>query len=443
MPPLLGTFGSASARGFGFGLASGATSYLADYVSTSGSYNKGTSVSIDSTGNAYITSAQYYCGLYLGLTKYDSQGVLQYSRRIATPSINGIATVDSSANIYTVCTNSPYMYLQKINNGFSSVTWGQRIAGSTCCYFYQDTSIVKVDSSGNVYAASKFIDNFAGYGVGIALFKYNSSGTLQWKKHYYGSLVGPESQFNGPVGLAVDSSFVYVGGTCNFGGYYTPLIMKIDASTGSISWSKRLEGDGASNGAFMSVATDGSGNVYASGYINNTIGVIVKYDSTGAITWQRSVSGSNYTWLNAITVDSSGNVLVSGRLSSTYDIPVIKLNSSGTVQWQRKWTSSTRYLYGLGIAMSGANPVVSGFSTTTSSTDYRQNSFQLLGDGSKSGSYVLSGTTYVYGASSYTISTSSYTSNNSTPTTANANATGSSFSVTFTTDGGTSTTKVM
>ena len=441
--PLLGTSGAASARGFGFGAVAGITAYLANYVSTSNSYNKGTSAGIDSTGNAYITSTQYYCGTYLAMTKYDSKGVLQYARRIATPAISGIATIDSSANIYTVCTNSPYMYLQKIDTGFSSVTWGQRIAGSTCCYFYQDTSIVKVDSSGNVYAASKFIDNFAGYGVGIALFKYNSSGTLQWKKHYYGSLVGSEPQFNGPLGLATDGSFVYVGGTCNFGGYYVPLIMKIDASTGTISWSKRLEGDGASNGAYMSVTTDGSGNVYACGYINASVGVIVKYDSTGAVTWQKSVSDGNYTWLQSIALDTTGNVFVTGQKSSNLFIPVIKLNSSGTVQWQRQWSCSTRYLYGLSIAMSGANPVVAGYSTNTSSTDYRQNSFQLPGDGSKSGSYSLSGSTYVYGTNTLSVSTSSYTSNNSTPTTVNANATGSSFSVTFTTDDGTNTTTTM
>ena len=64
--------------------------------------------------------------------------------------------------------------------------------------------------------------------------------------------------------------------------------------------------------------------------------LIAKYNSLGNIQWQVSLGDSAANYVEAITVDGSGNVYVAGSTSyGAYRMYVSKLNSSGSVQWTR------------------------------------------------------------------------------------------------------------
>src|SRR6185295_4893356 len=99
-----------------------------------------------------------------------------------------------------------------------------------------------------------------------------------------------------------------------------------------------------------------SGNVYVSGYSTATWGspvraytsgndaFAVKLNSSGALQWNTFLGGSGTEQGNAIAVDGSGNVYVSGLSTATWSVPVraysalndafaAKLNSSGALQW--------------------------------------------------------------------------------------------------------------
>jgi hypothetical protein len=109
-------------------------------------------------------------------------------------------------------------------------------------------------------------------------------------------------------------------------------------SSGALQWQKEL----ASGGPTYGIALDSSANVYVCGRGDtySAIWQVVKYDTSGALQWQKSISPSYGGTVNSVTVDSSGNVYTCGYTATSagelnYDrLQIIKYNTSGTVQWQ-------------------------------------------------------------------------------------------------------------
>ena len=233
-----------------------------------------------------------------------------------------------------------------------------------------------VDSSGNVYLA---VSSSTGTPSGrILVSKYNNLGVLQWQIYiaspYFAAFI------SGP-GLTVDSSGnVYVAGCIyNVSAQQQQFIAKYN-STGTIQWQRSLTDAYTTHSARnVAVAVDSSGNVCVCGYglnaSNQSVGSIVQYNSAGTLQWQRTLLDAgtvHATQLLAITVDSSNNIYVSGRgrNSSNLSIQIIaKYNSTGTIQWQRTLTDAYSTPGGgcYGIAVdSSANVYVCGYGLNAS-----------------------------------------------------------------------------
>ncbi len=110
----------------------------------------------------------------------------------------------------------------------------------------------------------------------IALFKYNTAGTLQWKKQYasaawdnLGDIVG----LNGDMLTLTGGNYSH-----SFAGYPMPpadermMIFRIDSMNGNIQWMKALGGNGRSQGVAMSM--NNNGEIFVSGLSSNTTGDI-------------------------------------------------------------------------------------------------------------------------------------------------------------------------
>jgi hypothetical protein len=69
------------------------------------------------------------------------------------------------------------------------------------------------------------------------------------------------------------------------------------------------------------VACDSTGNIYAVGYegssTNNIETIITKWNTSGALIWQRKISGGSDDRFNGVACDTSGNVYAVGNESST------------------------------------------------------------------------------------------------------------------------------
>lgn len=140
------------------------------------------------------------------------------------------------------------------------------------------------------------------------------------------------------------------------------------------AWStiKYAQGSTAAYG----VASDSSSNVYVCGETNDgqACFAVAKFDSTGALVWQRKVKENNFGRGAAVAVDSSGNVYATGVVvSSTPSVQncvfTVKYNSSGVLQWQRKLTDNSALGYGIAVDASG-NVYVTGVASNDGTNDY-------------------------------------------------------------------------
>ena len=310
----------------------------------SSSGDEGTGVSTDSSGNIYVTG---YTGGGLDgntssggkdifLIKYDSSGTKQWTKQLGTSSGDegrGITT-DSSGNIYV-------------------------------------TGLTQGGLDGNTNSGSNS-EMWADYD--IFLVKYNSSGTKQWTNQLgtSSSACGIDQYktncgISAGNGVSTDSSGnIYVTGYTVGGldgntssGYWDIFLTKYNSS-GIKLWTKQLGNSGNQHG--KDVATDSSGNIYVTGYTageldgNTSSGVsdifLVKYDSSGTKKWTKQLGTSSIDEGTSVTIDSSGNIYVTG-LTYNYldgntgsggagDIFLVKYDSSGTKHWTKQLGTSNK-----------------------------------------------------------------------------------------------------
>ena len=218
---------------------------------------------------------------------------------------------------------------------------------------------VAVASSGNIY----IVGNIS---VFMLIAKYNSSGTLQWQRSL-GSVSLPEEGW----AIAIDpSENVYITGYVDVVGQANNVIIAKYNTSGTIQWQKQLAGVGTRNDYGTSIAVDSASNVYVNAYSNASAGggnfdfLTFKLDSSGNMSWQRSLSGSGGTSSDfgiGIALDSASNVYVAG----------------------------VTYVSGVAVALLTKFP----------------------GDGTLTGTYSLGGFTYTYAASTLTPATSTLADN--------------------------------
>lgn len=274
--------------------------------------------------------------------------------------ILGGSAVDESYGIALDSSDNFYVFGQSTNSGTtdgqlakynkSGVIQWQRRFGLVASQNYGRG--VAVDSSNNIYACSRLDDATGQY---LGLVKYNSSGTIQWQKK-----LGDVPSFTAAgYKVTVDSSNnVYVTGETDTPGRASILLAKYNTS-GAVQFQRTLTnvlGDYAEG-----IDTDSSGNIYVAGYgfnFGESLNIILaKYNSSGTIQWQRKLVTGNSERLNSLAVDSSGNSYGVGHAnnSGTTDIQIVKYNSSGTIQFQRILGGSVGQTTGQSIILDSAN----------------------------------------------------------------------------------------
>jgi hypothetical protein len=258
---------------------------------------------------------------------------------------------------------------------------------------------VAVDGSGNVFVTGYFNGtvDFGGGGLvsagseDIFLAKYDAAGVHLWSQRF-----GSTSYDRGNS-VAVDglgNVFVtgYFNGTVDFGGgglvsagSYDIFLAKYNAD-GVYQWSQRFGSTGMDIG--NSVAVDGLGNVFVTGYFNGTVDFgggglvsagsfdifLAKYNAAGAHQWSQRFGNTGSDYGYSVAVDGSANIFVTGSFWGTVnfgggnlvsagagDVFFAKYNSSGTHQWSRRF-GSTSSDFGNCVAADGSgNVFVTGY----------------------------------------------------------------------------------
>ncbi len=248
-----------------------------------------------------------------------------------------------------------------------------------------------VDPNGNVYVTGEFaglcdFDPSAGTytlqsnggSKDIFLAKYNSSGVLQWAKQISGSSA------ERPNDIACDATGAWIvglfAGTVDFDpsastnnitslGLDDIFFGKYDGS-GNLVWVDRLGSNaGPINDRGLGIVVDASQNCYVTGFIGGNTdmdpgaGSVIfnvastfnaffgKYSSTGAYVFAKQITGS-YSEGDAINIDGSGNIYLTGSYSQTNDFDpnagTANLSTSSALQldiYLAKYTSTGVYTY--------------------------------------------------------------------------------------------------
>lgn len=394
-------------------------------------YNgQSTSVATDSSSNIYVAGFRQSVN-YLEVAKYNSEGVLQWQKEFDFSATTGKKIrIDNSGNVLVAMSNSSEIRVIKLTPA-GAIIWQKNVYGwpSGCGGVQVGYVGVCSDTANNVYLAASPTYTNCLYTYSIT--KLDSSGNVQWSRYLQNNMGA--SDFG--VSIAADSSGnVYAVGSALMagGGYYKAYLVKYDTS-GNLQWQRGIGSGESVNSNFAGVAVDSSGYVYVAGIwgVSNRQALIAKYDSSGTLQWNKTIGAGTPTYGTGLAIDSSSNVYITGQYLFDYRMIMVKYNSSGTLQWQREIISSTtRRSYGYDVSVdANGNPIFLGYNEVGSS-DLRFFIWKLPPDGSKTGTYTLSGTTWTYQASSFTDATPSPVYFTSGPTSTSVSLSTSNSSVT-------------
>ena len=252
---------------------------------------------------------------------------------------------------------------------------------------------VAVDASGNAVMTGR-VESTVDFGGGVvcppaAVFvsKYSPTGATMWSKCLGGVLGGGTGRavaVDGSGNVLVTGRF---SGTIDFGtgpltsaGASSIFLAKYSAA-GAPIWSRAF--GGGLNDVGNGVAVDSGGNVVIVGTASGTVNfgggpitasgytiVVAKFSAAGTHLWSRGIGDSFSNSGNAVAVDPSGNIAVTGAFSGQVnfgggvltsagvDIFLAKLSPTGGHLWSRHFGSALAVHAGNGVACDGSGNVL-------------------------------------------------------------------------------------
>jgi len=378
------------------------------------SYNQQTiafSIAIDSSANVYIGGNYYNSanGINGFVSKYNTNGVLQWSRGQTQTSGTGTAqenctsnfvSVDGSGNVYVggfasdSTNNNLYATLIKYNSS-GTLQWQQNTTSllSNNVNYYARGTFTKVDGFGNIYFSGIFVNNTGGTNSFIS--KYNASGTLQWQQILSNPAVTSANQNDQINSIAIDSSAnVYVVGSSISNantGSNLGFVVKYNAS-GTLQWQRYLY-DGPGKNLFCnSVVVDSLNNLYVSGYFqdsNNSLPAFsLRFPSDGTLEGTYTVgSGQVITYANGSLTNSSGSSLTNSSNSYVADGTSSAISTDGDYYI----VSSSGSGYGNSVAFINAMAINQTYSLGGASVSGGYNTIDVAVDPTGTYAYAIGG----------------------------------------------------
>jgi len=199
--------------------------------------------------------------------------------------------------------------------------------------FVDRGSGIAVDNSGNIYVTG---DSWGpGTKYDYVTVKYDSNGTILWEARYHGLGDMPYYEDYAKAIAVDDNGNVHVTGY-SYGTSlnYDYATVKYD-SNGNELWVARYNGPADLSDFAYAITVDTSGNVYVTGTSEGDYAT-VKYDSEGNQLWIARYDAGNDDEAGDIAVDTNGNIYVTGESEDSKgdpDYATVKYDSDGNQVW--------------------------------------------------------------------------------------------------------------
>ncbi len=380
------TYGGGTYDDFIVKLNNAGTRIWATYFGGTGAEGGGI-LTIDGAGNVYM------CGFTTSVAGISTTGAFQ----------DTFGGGDYDAFLVKVNSDGVEKWATYFGGSGDEFGWGVATDASGNVYMVGQTT-----SAGGIATAGSYQDTIS---VGVSnapdafLVKFDSLGARQWAT-YYG---GGDRDFGFGVATDLSGNVFITGNTAsldlpasagayqsgNAGGTYDAFLAKFNSS-GTRLWGTYY--GGSNDDEANAVVTDSAGNVYFAGSSSSlaniaspvaystTIagsydGFLVKMSSAGAREWGTYFGGSNYDVVQAMTIDDSGSVYMTGYTSSTDlgttpdayqavygggtgDAFLARFDSAGAIKWATYYGGAAQES-GEGVTASGSNIYVTGFTLSS------------------------------------------------------------------------------
>lgn len=373
----------------------------------------------DSSGNIYF-GAWYINTSKTSLRKYNSSGAILLSKIFDRGGaeqewfIQHGLNVSSSGNIYTVNVRSSSSNYISRRNSSGVEQWRLTYVGVSF-------PVQKLDSSENIYTV---MSGFQSPNA-MVLSKLNSSGSVLFQRMLRNNSVivdGSESAdgiYAGVPPIIDNSGNIIVAAArqrnvSGSGWSEGSLVVKYNSS-GALQWQKLMVLPTGSRIQSEGVASDSSGNIYVL-ILDPGIGgdppkaIVVKLSPEGDILWQKNLFGFNTYDYGAISIDSSSNLYITA--SSGSSIAFVKYNSSGALQLQRLASISSASFSTVYSRLPKDSLILIQSSVFPRIGDKKNIILSLPTDGSVLGSYKMDGQTFTISAGAFSESNGSLTISN-------------------------------
>jgi len=227
------------------------------------------------------------------------------------------------------------LFLVKLDSS-GNLSWAKTIGGSNAEDYF---SVQQTSDGGYIVAAHTY--SFGAGSADLFLVKLDSSGNLSWAKTIGG--VDEEMIHSvDSVQQTSDGGYIVGGRTRSFGaGDYDLFLVKLDSS-GNLSWAKTIGGSNREGYCSVQQTSDGG---YIVGGETSGFGaggwdfLLVKLDSSGNLSWARTIGGSSNEFYESIQQTSDGGYIAIGDTYSfgagSADLFLVKLDSSGNLSWAK------------------------------------------------------------------------------------------------------------
>lgn len=233
------------------------------------------------------------------------------------------------------------------------------------------SAALAVDGSGNAFVGGSSTVN----GIGSVLFtKFSSAVVVQWSRTFQSA----STDFDNHLTVLADK----LGNTYTIGNQttlYNKIFIDKRSNDGNLVWRVSKYSKAASQGASVTAATlDNAGNIYICGSDFDSNGnaelMVAKYNTSGVELWTRGYhasNGFNLHQANAVAVDASGNVYITGvgykNAAQGQNCYTLKFNASGVQQWVGTYNGSNYNDDGIALDVDNAGNVFVAATTTDAS----------------------------------------------------------------------------